>query len=410
MTTSLTGITPLDGAKLKERRVFIRCDFNVPLDDQGEITDDARIRAALPTITRVLDQGATVILASHLGRPKGKVNPAMSMVPVGEQLHELLGYEVVMPEDVMDDHVYTLLDELRPDTQIMLLENLRFHPGEEKNDPEFAARLASLAEVYVNDAFGAVHRAHASTYGMVEHFTQKPRLVLCGNLVKREIEQLSELLERPEKPCVAIMGGAKVSDKLSVLSSLIERVDTLILGGAMAYTFLVAQGHKVGSSKVEEDLVQDARQILNKAKKRGVSVHLPQDHVVVQDFQASEGRTTEGVEIPEGWMALDIGPKTAKAYAEVVKGAATIFWNGPMGVFEREAFSLGTFALARAIAQSKAKSVVGGGDSASAVAMAGLTDQITHVSTGGGASLEFVEGKPLPGIEALRAHHVFDMA
>lgn len=404
-----TGIHFIDELALAEKTVFIRCDFNVPLDSDGNITDDTRIQAALPTIKRAIDGGAKVILASHLGRPKGKFNEKYSMLPVGERLRELLGYEIIIPEDVMDSHVDFLLENLDPKKQIILLENLRFNPGEKKNDPEFAARLASLANVYVNDAFGTAHRAHASTYGMVKHFDQKTKVRVGGYLIKRELEQLGQLLDRPERPFIAVMGGAKVSDKLSVLLSLVDRVQGLVIGGAMAYTFLKAKGVEVGESRVEDDLLDDAQAILRRAAQSKVEVHLPVDHVIVENFDDEKGITTPDEAIPEGMMALDIGPKTQLLYANVLTDAQTVFWNGPMGVFERDAFAAGTFAVAQAIALSDAKSIVGGGDSASAIQKAGLKEEITHVSTGGGASLEFVEGRKLPGVEALRAHHEFDL-
>lgn len=403
-----TGIRFIDEFELADKRVFIRCDFNVPLDGDGNITDDARIRAALPTIKNVIDAGARVILASHLGRPKGRVNPKLSMVPVGARLQELLGVDVIIPEDLADDHTDVLIKEMVPGKQVMLLENLRFNPGEKKNDPEFAAQLARLADVYVNDAFGTAHRAHASVYGMVKHFDTRTTAKLGGFLIKAELEQLGSLLSKPRRPFVAVMGGAKVSDKLGVLVSLIDKVQEILIGGAMAYTFLKAQGYAVGKSRVEEDLIEQAREILNKARAAQVKIHLPVDHVVAPAFDAVEGEVTEGVNIPDGMMGLDIGPQTQLAYANVVNNASTIFWNGPMGVFEKDGFARGTFAVARAVAGGKARSVIGGGDSASAVRKAGLLEEITHVSTGGGASLEFVEGQPLPGIEALRANHPFD--
>ena len=404
-----TGIRFVDELKLKGKTVFIRCDFKVPLDGEGNITDDTRIQAALPTIEVALKKGAKVILASHLGRPKGTVKPELSLAPVGNRLSDLLDMEVILPADVMDEHTDKLLAEIKPDKQIMLLENLRFNPGEKKNDPDFAARLASFADVYINDAFGTAHRAHASTYGMVRHFDQKPKIKAGGLLIRAELEQLGALLTRPERPFIAVMGGAKVSDKLEVLHSLIDRVQGILVGGAMAYTFLKAQGYGVGGSLVETDLLDDANEILQKASNRNVTIHLPQDHVVVSNFDDETGEITEGVNIPDGTLGLDIGPKTRSAYANVLAKAATVFWNGPMGVFEREAFAEGTFAVAQALANSNARSVVGGGDSASAVRAAGLLDAITHVSTGGGASLEFVEGRTLPGIEGLRSNHPFDL-
>lgn len=403
----MTGIRLIDELELAEKRVFIRCDFNVPQDEDGNITDDARIQAALPTIRKALNEGAFVILASHLGRPKGKPDAKYSMKPVGHRLSELLKREVILPEDLMDPHIPNLIENMNPARQLMLLENLRFHPGETKNDAEFAKYLASLADIYINDAFGTAHRAHASVYGMVREFDRDHKA--AGYLLGKELECLGDLLKKPARPFIAVMGGAKVSDKLGVMTSLIERVNGLIIGGAMAYTFLKAQGHSVGSSRVEEDLVEKAHEILMKAKSRNVQVALPLDHVVVSNFDDAAGQNTPGVEIPAGKMGLDIGAQTRARYAELLSTAGTVFWNGPMGVFEREAFAQGTMSVARAIASSNAKSVVGGGDSASAIREAGLLDKITHVSTGGGASLEFVEGAALPGIEALRANHPFDL-
>jgi len=403
----LTGIKSIDDLQLEDKKVFIRCDFNVPQDDDGKITDDARIRAALPTIRKAIASNAFVILASHLGRPKGKQNPAFSMIPVGQRLSELLGMEVIVPDDCIGDNVERLIAQMNREKQVMLLENLRFHAGEEKNDPELAHQLAKLADVYVNDAFGTAHRAHASVYGMVKSFDRGNKA--AGYLMRSELENLGFLLGRPPRPFVAIMGGAKVSDKLAVLHSLIERVDSLVIGGAMAYTFLKAQGHDVGASRVEADLIADATQILEKARAKQIAIYLPIDHVVAASLDAPTGTFTSGKEIPAGMMGLDIGPQTRDLYAGVIAAAAAVFWNGPMGVFEKAPFAEGTFAVARALANSKAKSVVGGGDSASAVKEAGVEDQITHVSTGGGASLELIEGRVLPGIEALRANHPFNL-
>lgn len=403
-----TGITFVDElGDLAEKRVFIRCDFNVPLDGDGVITDDARIRAAIPTIEAVLEKGALVILASHLGRPKGKPSDAFSMVPVGERLGELLGREIILPEDVHDEYVEKLIEQADPARHVILLENLRFDAGEKKNDEAFGKRLASLADFYVNDAFGTAHRAHASVYGMVEHFGRGKKA--AGFLMRSELENLGNLLTKPQKPFVAVMGGAKVSDKLGVLHSLIDRVQTILIGGAMAYTFLKAKGVEVGDSRVEEELVEEAAQILAKAKGKQVDILLPIDHVVVENFEDASGVATPGEAIPIGTMGLDIGPKTRAKWSAKLLMAKTVFWNGPMGVFEREAFAAGTIQIAQALADSPAASIVGGGDSASAVKVAGVLDRITHVSTGGGASLEFVEGGALPGIEALRLNHPFNL-
>ena len=411
MSDITTGIVFIDDLpSFDEARVFIRVDFNVPLEDDGTISDDARIRAALPTIEYALERNAKVILASHLGRPKGKRDERLSMVPVGQRLSELLGgKEVIVPEDNLDEDVHRLVEQLRPGHQVLLLENTRFDPGEKKGDREFAQKLADLADYYVNDAFGTSHRAHASVYQMVEHFDRRHKA--AGFLIKRELEMLGNLLQAPAPPFVAIMGGAKVSDKLGVLESLIQRVDAVLIGGAMAYTFLKAQGHEVGASLVEEDMVDTAASILQKARRHNTRVHLPRDHRVARSIDASgdEVQTTESPAIPVGMSGFDIGPKTIDTFSDVIRGAGTVFWNGPMGVFEKQPFAAGTLAVARVLARSEAKSVVGGGDSAAAARDAGVLDQITHVSTGGGASLEFVEGKPLPGVEALRANHPFDL-
>ena len=405
-----TGLQFIDDVHIQpEQRVFIRCDFNVPMDDQGRITDDARIQAALPTIKRALNEGACVVLASHLGRPKGQRVESLSMKPVGELLAKLLKREVLLPDDIEDDHTMTLLEHMRPNSQVMLLENLRFYPGEKKNDSVFAQRLARMADLYINDAFGTAHRAHASTYGMAKYFKGVGKSKAGGFLLKRELTNLGGLLSSPERPFWAIMGGAKVSDKLGVLSALLDRVQGVMIGGAMAYTFLKAQGHDVGDSRVEEDLLEEADHILKLARAKSVEILLPRDHVVVQNFDDEQGTVTSNVQIPAGTMGLDIGPKTREAYAEVIAQAGTVFWNGPMGVFERDAFAQGTLSLAHALANSSAKSVIGGGDSASAAKVAGVLDAITHVSTGGGASLEFIEGKSLPGVEGLRVNHPFDL-
>ncbi len=405
-----TGIQFINELELEGKTVFMRCDFNVPLDADQNITDDARILAAMPSIDYALENGAKLVLASHLGRPKGEVVPSMSMEPVAERLAEILDVEVMLPEDNSDHRmVQTLIDDLK-ENQVVLLENLRFNPGEKKGDSEFANWLASLADVYINDAFGVAHRAHASVYTMVKHFGRGAKA--AGFLMKREIEALGGLLDSPKRPFVSVMGGAKVSDKIGILTTLLDEVDEVLIGGAMAYTFLKAQGVEVGASMVEEEHIETAKSILAKAKMAKKTIHLPVDHLIAKQFNvtsADEVATTEGNAIPEGWMALDIGPKTVDIYKRVVNEAGTVFWNGPMGVFESEFFANGTMSVAHALAESNAVSVVGGGDSAAAIRKAGLIDRITHVSTGGGASLELVEGKPLPGIEALRNNHPFNL-
>ena len=402
-----TGIKRIDELELSGKRVLMRCDFNVPLDADQTITDDTRIRAAMRTIGAALERGAKLILCSHLGRPKGERDAKLSLLPVGDRLRELLGYEVIMPDDIDDSHVDTLVDNLQEERQVILLENLRFHPGETKNDPEFAKRLASLADVYIDDAFGAVHRAHASTYGVVRHFSDRSGSKGMGYLIDTELKQLGAILDRPARPFAAVLGGAKVSDKLAVLQTFLERANTLMIGGAMAYTFLKARGVEVGDSLVDEDLLATAAELLDRAAGARARIMLPLDHVVAPSFDAPSGTVSDGAAIPHGMIGLDIGPKTRAAYAAALAEARTIFWNGPMGVFERDAFAAGTLAVAHAVASSPATSLVGGGDSAAAVKKAGLTDRIDHVSTGGGASIEYLEGRPLPGIEALRSNHPF---
>ena len=376
---------------LKGKRVFMRVDFNVPLAPGGqEITSDKRIRAALPTIRYALEHGAAVVLASHLGRPKGKPNPEMSLKPVAQRLSELLGMPVAMAPDCIGEEVEKMLPK---PGEVLLLENLRFHPEEEKNDPEFAKKLARLGDVYVNDAFGTAHRAHASTVGIIEHL--KP--AAAGLLMEKELEYLEKCTQNPERPCVGILGGAKVSDKIEVIENLLKFADRLLIGGAMAYTFLKSQGKPVGKSLVEDDKLELAKGLLEKA---GDRIMLPVDHVVVEVLE--ENAPSEVVaEIPEGKMGVDIGPATREAYAAVLKTAKTIIWNGPMGVFEKKPFDAGTVAVARAVAESGALSVVGGGDSEKAVKAAGVADKISHISTGGGASLEYLAGLTLPGVAAL---------
>lgn len=386
----------IDELAIAEKRVFIRVDFNVAFDETGVISDDTRIRAALPTIRYALGQNAKIILASHLGRPKGKPNPKYTMRPVGERLALLLGdVDILFPEDCVGDAVKKLAAELNPG-QIMLLENLRFHAEEEANDEAFSKQLASLAEVYINDAFGTAHRAHASTAGMVQYF----QLRGAGFLMKAEIESLSKLLKKPERPFVAILGGAKVSDKLGVVENLFGLCDRLLIGGGMSYTFLKAKGASVGNSLVEEDKLHAARRILERAETKGIEIQLPVDHIAAAACEA-DAKPIVCDAIPNGMMGLDIGPKTISKFISAIEKAATIFWNGPMGVFELAPFSSGTNKIALAIAESGAISVVGGGDSVAAVTKAGLASRISHISTGGGASLEFLEGKKLPGIAAL---------
>jgi len=376
---------------LKGKRLFIRVDLNVPLAAGGqEITSDKRIKASLPTIQYALEQGAGLILASHLGRPKGKPNPEMSLKPVAQRLEELLGHPVKMAPDCIGPEV----EAMKPAPgEVLLLENLRFHPEEEKNDPGFSKKLAALCDLYVNDAFGSAHRAHASTVGMIA-FVPK---AAAGLLMEQELKYLGMVTTNPARPSVAILGGAKVSDKIEVISNLAKIVDKLLIGGAMAYTFLKSQGQSVGKSLVEDDKLDLARDLLAKF---GAKLMLPVDHVVVSELK--EGAPNEVVEtVPAGKMGVDIGPKTIDAFSKVIAGAKTIIWNGPMGVFEKPPFDKGTVAVAKAVAQSGAVSVVGGGDSEKAVKTAGVTGKITHVSTGGGASLEFLEGKELPGVAAL---------
>ncbi len=407
-----TGIRFIDDLDLSDQRVLIRVDFNVPLDD-GKVTDDTRIKAALPTIVHAVEAGAKVILCSHLGRPSGPDDSRYTMEPVAARLAELLDtdtllydMEVIFPEGIVGPDVEELIGELKPRKQVMLLENLRFEPGEKGGDDDFAKALSELADVYINDAFGAAHRAHASVYQINKFFDRHHRG--AGLLIRKEIEGLSRLLQRPERPFVAIVGGAKVSDKIGVLQALIDKVDTILVGGAMAYTFLKARGHTVGDSLVEEDFLDQANEILRKAQGKGVEILLPVDHRVAESFDAQEGTTTDGVDIEPGFMGLDVGPKTVSAFVKRIDKAATIFWNGPLGVFEKEAFSVGTFSVARAVAAASGFSVIGGGDSVAAITQAGLADSVGHVSTGGGASLQAVEGQPLPGIEGLRANHPFE--
>jgi phosphoglycerate kinase len=383
---------------LKGKRVFIRVDFNVPLKN-GVIGDDTRIRASLPTIQYVLDHGGTPVLASHLGRPKGKVNPDMSLKPVADRLAELLGKPVVFAADCIGDAAHQAVDSARASGQAVLLENLRFHPEEEKNDPAFAAALASLADVYVDDAFGAAHRAHASVEGITRLVAQ----AAAGLLMEQELRYLGGALQAPERPFVAILGGAKVSDKIDVIQNMLGKVDHLIIGGAMAYTFFKSRGIAIGKSLVEDDKLDEARRITADAERRGVQLGLPVDHVVTTSIDGSAGGEVLAVgDAAIGdRMGVDIGPATIAAYTAAIAGAKTIVWNGPMGVFEVDAFAAGTNAVARAVAAVRGTTIIGGGDSIAAVKKAGIADRITHISTGGGASLEFLGGQTLPGVAAL---------
>ncbi len=390
-------IRTVDQIDLKGKRVFIRVDFNVPQDERKNITDDTRILLSLPTIRFVSEAGGRVILASHLGRPKGKRDPKFSLAPVAERVSQLLGKKVALTSDCIGEDVQRQVGGMK-EGEVLLLENLRFHPEEEKNEETFSKALASLCDTYVNDAFGAAHRAHASTEGM----TRFVKVVAAGFLMMKEIKSLEKALVNPEKPYVAILGGAKVSDKIGVIQNLLDKVTTLLIGGGMAYTFLKAGGFEVGKSLVEENQIGFSLSLLEGAKKK-LKFFLPFDHVAAERMDAQAKREiVKSDRIPAGWVCLDIGPETVKTFSEEIQSAKTIVWNGPMGVFEMGPFSHGTFAIAKAIANSSAFSIVGGGDSVSAVNQAGVADRIGHISTGGGASLEFLEGKKLPGIEALR--------
>ncbi len=383
----------MDALEMTGRRVFVRVDFNVPLKD-GVVQEDTRIRATLPTLKRALDAGARLVLGSHLGRPKGRPRPELSLAPVAERLSEHLGKPVRFCGQTVGDAVDTEVGKLA-NGEMLLLENLRFSPGETKNDADFARRLSTTAELYVNDAFGTAHRAHASTQGMVRYFEQ----AAAGTLMEKELHYLDMALTDPPRPFTAMLGGAKVSDKIKVVRSLLEKVDRLLVGGGMAYTFLRAQGLPTGKSLVEEDKIELAKSLLEEA---GDKLVLPLDHIVAAKFDAeAEHRVMPIGEIPDGWMGLDIGPKTVAAYGDQIRAAKMILWNGPMGVFEMEPFAKGTVALAEVIAASDGTSVVGGGDSVAAVHQAGVADRITHISTGGGASLEFLAGAKLPGVEVL---------
>jgi phosphoglycerate kinase len=391
--------TVRDLSALKGKRVFVRVDFNVPMDGET-ITDDTRIRESLPTIKYLMDQGARIILASHLGRPKGKVVPSMSLAPVAKRLSELIGKPVQMAPDCIGDEVKNMVEQLK-DGEILVLENLRFHPEEEKNDPEFAKQLASLADIFVQDAFGSVHRAHASTEGIARYVPVK----VAGFLVEKELKYLGEALANPQRPFVAILGGSKVSTKIGVISNLLQKVDALLLGGGMTYTFIKAQGGTIGSSLFEPETLEIAKKTLEEAKASGKKLLLPVDNLACQSTEKPDPTVPRQVfdshNIPDGWMGVDIGPKTIELYLKELEGAKLIVWNGPVGVFEIDEFAQGSRAIAEALAKSNAITVIGGGDSAAAVNKFGVKDKMTHVSTGGGASLEFLEGKKLPGIEVL---------
>ena len=385
---------------VKGRKVLLRCDFNVPQDKAtGAITDDKRIVAALPTVRYLLEQGAAVIACSHLGKPKGEVKPALSLAPVAQRLAELLGMEVIFASDAIGPDAQAKAAALQPG-QLLLLENLRFDKGEEKNDPAYAKALADLAGadgVYVSDAFGTVHRAHASTAGVAAYLP-----AVSGLLIQKELEIMGGALENPKRPLVAILGGAKVSDKINVINNLIEKADTIIIGGGMAYTFIKAMGHEVGTSLLEADKVDYARDMMQKALDKGVMFLIPVDTAIHDKFEnTNEFLTVDTAMMPDGYMGLDIGPKTVRLFTEAIRGAGTVIWNGPMGVFEFPAFAYGTNAVAKALAESGAITIVGGGDSAAAVEQLGYADKMTHISTGGGASLEFLEGKELPGVACL---------
>ena len=382
---------------VKGRKVLLRCDFNVPQNKEtGEITSDKRIVAALPTIRYLLDQGAAVIACSHLGKPKGEWKEKLSLAPVAKRLSELLGREVIFARDVIGEDAKAKASALKG-REIMLLENLRFHIEEEKNDPAFARELASMAELYVSDAFGTVHRAHASTAGVAAYLP-----AVSGLLVARELDVMGKALDDPRRPFVAVLGGAKVSDKIGVINNLLEKADTIIIGGGMAYTFIKAQGGEIGKSLLEADKTDYALEMIEKAKSKGVKLLLPTDTIAAKEFSAdAEPVTVDSMKIPADMMGMDIGPETCKAFCAAVKGAGTIVWNGPMGVFEFPAFANGTKAMARALAESGAVTIIGGGDSAAAAEQLGFADKITHISTGGGASLEFLEGRELPGVACL---------
>ena len=382
---------------LKGKKVLVRCDFNVPMDEEKNITDNTRIVAAMPTIKYLLENNCAVILCSHLGRPKGEFKPEFSLQPVAKELSKLLGKEVIMAKDVVGEDATSKAKNLQSG-EVLLLENVRYHREETDNDPEFAKKLAEMAEIYVNDAFGAAHRAHASTAGVANYLP-----AVSGFLIEKELQFLGKALNNPERPFVAILGGAKVSDKIGVIDSLLEKVDTLMIGGGMAYTFFKAQGYEVGNSLCELDKLDLAKEAMKKAEANGVKLMLPVDTKVGKEFKPdTESKTVAWTEIPEGWEGFDIGEKTIEMFCNELKTAKTVVWNGPLGLFEFDQFAIGTNEIAKTLAKIDATTIIGGGDSAAAVKKAGLEDKMTHISTGGGASLEFLEGKKLPGIECLQ--------
>ena len=388
---------PVKDIDLKGKKVFVRCDFNVPMDENQNITDNTRIVAALPTIKYLLEQNCKIILASHLGRPKGEVKPEFSLKPVAKELSKLLGKDVIMANDVIGEDATTKAANLN-EGEIMLLENVRFHREETDNDPEFAKKLASMAEIFVNDAFGTAHRAHASTTGIADYIPG-----VAGFLIEKELKFLGNAINNPERPFVAILGGAKVSDKIGVIDSLLDKVDTLMIGGGMAYTFFKAQGYNVGNSLCEVEKTGLALEAMEKAKSKGVKLLLPIDTKIGKEFKPdTESKTVAWTEIPDEWEGFDIGEKTIEMFKNELQSAKTVIWNGPLGLFEFDQFAIGTNEIAKTLAELDATTIIGGGDSAAAVTKAGLADKMTHISTGGGASLEFLEGKKLPGIECLQ--------
>ncbi len=385
----------VEDLEVSGKRVLVRCDFNVPLKD-GVITSDKRIVASLPSIKYLIENNAKVILCSHLGRPKGEFKPEFSLAPVAVRLSELLGKEVKMATDVVGESAQSLAASLN-DGDVMIIENVRFHKEETKNDPEFSKKLADLADLYVNDAFGSAHRAHSSTTGVADYIP-----AACGYLIQKEINFIGGALANPKRPLVAILGGAKVSDKIGVITNLLDKCDTIIVGGGMAYTFMKSLGHNIGTSLLEADRVEDAKQMMETAKAKGVNFLIPVDNKAGKEYDPNtEAMIVNSDDIPDGWMGLDIGPKTQEIFANAIKGSGTVIWNGPMGVSEWENFAQGTIAVATAVAESGAISIIGGGDSVAAVQKLGFADKMSHISTGGGASLEFLEGKELPGIVAL---------